>query len=259
MSSINPVFILPEAMRQRPGEIAAALHASVTTGVGQLCTNPGLIVVEDSEATRAFLLDLERRVSESPAGTMLTAGICASYRAGAERLARTPGVVQRSGAGTPIGMGQAAASLFTATAETFLAHPELMEEVFGPSTLAVRCANSGQIRAVARALEGQLTVTIHATEGELAEHRDLVGLLETRAGRLVFNGYPTGVEVNHAMVHGGPFPATTDARFSSVGTRSIQRFARPVCFQNMPDALLPDELKENNPLGILRLVDGKWQ
>jgi NADP-dependent aldehyde dehydrogenase len=246
-------------MRQRGAEIAAGLHGSVTFGVGQLCTNPGLIVAEDSEATRGFFQVLESRMSQSPAGTMLTAGICSAYRTGLERFAGVPGVVQRAGAGVSIEPGKAAAALFTTTAETFLGNADLTSEIFGPSTLAVRCANREQFLSVAMALEGQLTATIHATESDLAAHQDLIELLESKVGRLVFNGYPTGVEVGHAMMHGGPYPSTTDARFSSVGTRAIHRFVRPVCYQSMPDLLLPDELKESNPLGILRLVDGAWQ
>jgi NADP-dependent aldehyde dehydrogenase len=155
--------------------------------------------------------------------------------------------------------GQGGAALFMTDAGNFLAHRELMHENFGPSTLVVECDSRARMLDVARALEGQLTVTIHAAEGEIDEYRDLLEILETKAGRIVFNGYPTGVEVVPAMVHGGPYPATSDGRSTSVGTRAIERFARPVAWQNAPDSVLPDELKESNPLGILRMVDGSME
>ncbi len=256
MGSINPVFILPEALRTRGSEIAAGLHASVTLGVGQFCTNPGLVVTERGAAARAFIDDLEERMAATAAGTMLSSGICSGYRAGVERLSSLSrrGVTAADASESAY---SARAALFVTDAETLLASSDLMDEVFGPSTVVVE-SSSGQLLEIARALEGQLTVTIHAADGELASWRELLEILETKAGRIVINGFPTGVEVSPAMVHGGPFPATSDGRSTSVGTRAIERFARPVCYQNLPDALLPDELKDANPLGIRRMVDGKW-
>lgn len=252
MGSINPVFILPEAMRTRGAEIAAGLHASVTLGVGQFCTNPGLVITEFGAAVPAFVDELHARMSATPAETMLTAGICNAYRGGIARLAGVRGVEQR--VSVPAG-GEAAAgaALFFTDAETFLRERDLMDEVFGPSTVIVESSRE-KLLDVARALEGQLTVTIHATDAELASYRDLVAILETRAGRLVFNGFPTGVEVSNAIVHGGPFPATSDGRSTSVGTRAIERFTRAVCYQDFPDAALPPELQEANPLSIRRVV-----
>jgi 2,5-dioxopentanoate dehydrogenase len=255
MSSINPVFILPEILRQKPEELAAGLHASATLGVGQFCTNPGLVFVETGEAANRFLQKLESLMSATPPGTMLTRGINAAYHAGVETFSRQPGVHRRTPETT--GGSQAGATLFVTNAETFLANPTLTEEVFGPSTLVVECTSARDFAAIAGKLKGQLTATVHASAGELAGHRELTAALETRAGRLVFNGFPTGVEVCHAMIHGGPYPATADGRSTSVGTRAIERFLRPVSFQNCPDAALPDELKEANPLGLERLVDGK--
>jgi acyl-CoA reductase-like NAD-dependent aldehyde dehydrogenase len=262
MSSINPVFILPEAMRDRGADIAAGLHASVTLGAGQFCTNPGLVVVESGGAARSFLDELARLIQATPIGTMLSAGICAAYGAGVAERANLPGVELLAAAaaapavasvGEPRAVhGQAGAALFRTDAATFLASPVLMNEVFGPTTLVVECAGRAEMLAVARALEGQLTASVHGTDADLAANGDLLEVLEGRAGRLVFNGYPTGVEVCHAMVHGGPHPATLDGRSTSVGTRAIQRFARPVCWQDCPDALLPEELREGNPLGIWR-------
>ncbi len=244
MGSINPVFILPGAMRERGAEIAAGLHASVTLGVGQFCTNPGLVIATHSNA---FLDELAQKIAARPCAPMLTPSIADAYEAGVARFAS---LVDRRA------FVEGGAALFTTDAPSFLRHEELMEEVFGPSTLVVECESRERMLEVARSLEGQLTATIHASEGD--DDRDLVKILETKVGRIVFNGYPTGVEVAPAMVHGGPFPATSDGRSTSVGTRAIERFARPVAWQNAPDAILPDELKEGNPLAIRRMVDGKF-
>ena len=254
MSSVNPVFILPEILKHKPEELAAGLHASVTLGVGQFCTNPGLVFVEGGHAAKNCLEKLGKLMAATPPGTMLTAGICAAYGAGVERLSGTPGVRQIAQAGAA--GSSAGASLFVTEAKTLFHNHGLMDEMFGPSTLVVECSSREEMFAAAQRLEGQLTATIHATPDELATHRELVALLETKAGRLILNGFPTGVEVCHAMTHGGPYPSTADGRSTSVGTRAIERFLRPVSFQNFPDAALPDELKEANPLGIWRLVDG---
>ncbi len=259
MGSINPVFLLPGALQQNAEAIAAGLQASVTLGVGQFCTNPGLIFVESSAAAQAFLQKLEALMAATTPGTMLTADLCAAYHEGVEKFLRTPGVRGASSVAADPGPGKAGAgaALFVTEAETFLANHSLMDEIFGPATLVVRCASRSQMLAAAEKLEGQLTATIHGTAEDFAASRGLLAVLETKVGRLVCNGFPTGVEVCHAMTHGGPYPATADGRSTSVGTRAIERFVRPVCYQNFPDTALPEELKESNPLGIWRLVDGK--
>jgi NADP-dependent aldehyde dehydrogenase len=259
MGSINPVFLLPGALLQRAEEIATGLHGSVTLGVGQFCTNPGLVFVERGGGADKFLQKLQALMAATPPGTMLTADLCKSYREGVKQFSQVPGVRQAACASAETGAGNAlaGAALFVTDAEIFLTHHSLMDEVFGPSTLVVQCASRDQMLAAAARLEGQLTATIHATPDELAANRDLVALLEGKAGRLLHNGFPTGVEVCHAMTHGGPYPATSDGRSTSVGTRAIERFMRAVCYQNFSDAALPDELKEANPLGLWRLVDGK--
>jgi alpha-ketoglutaric semialdehyde dehydrogenase len=244
MGSINPVFILPRALRERGSEIAAGLHASVTLGVGQFCTNPGLVI---TTAAGKFVDDLAKRMEATPCAPMLTPSIAGAYKDGVERFAS---LVNRRA------FVEGGAALFATSAGTFLDHEELMEEVFGPSTLVVEIDEREQLLAIARRLEGQLTATVHAAEGELDEYRELIEILETKVGRVVFNGYPTGVEVVPAMVHGGPFPATSDGRSTSVGTRAIERFTRPVAWQNAPDSVLPLELQESNPLAIRRMVDG---
>ena len=259
MGSINPVFLLPSALKQNAESIATGLHGSVTLGVGQFCTNPGLVFVEHSDAANTFRQKLESLMSATTPGTMLTADLCAAYRKGVEDFSKVSGVTRAASAKAEPGAGnaQAGAALFATKAEIFLANHDLMEEVFGPSTLVVECTSRDQMLAAAKKLEGQLTATIHGTPEELAANQDLIAILETKAGRLVFNAFPTGVEVCHAMTHGGPYPATSDGRSTSVGTRAIARFARPVCYQGFPEAALPDALKDANPLGLWRLADGK--
>ena len=244
MSSINPVVLLPGALRERHDQIAAGLCASVTLGAGQFCTNPGLILV--SEDAGGFVNKLGDLMTGTPEQTMLTPAITANYKNGVASRMSHAGV--QTVAGT---------ALFKTDSAQFLASPELAEELFGPSTLVVTHNDRQQLIDVINSLEGQLTATIHGSEEDLLEYQDVVRLLETKAGRLVFNGFPTGVEVGHAMVHGGPYPATSEGRSTSVGTRAIYRFARQVCFQDFPDNALPAELREQNPLGIRRMVDGK--
>jgi NADP-dependent aldehyde dehydrogenase len=257
MGSVNPVFLLPGAVEQNAEGIAAGLHGSVTLGVGQFCTNPGLVFVETGVATERFLAKLQELMAATTSGTMLSGGICAAYRRGVERFAQTAKVKLIAQGNARDGETQGNAALFTTDADTFLANPGLMEEVFGPSTLVVECASQAQMLGAAHRLDGQLTASVHGTPAELAASRELLAILETKAGRLVVNGFPTGVEVCHAMVHGGPYPATSDGRSTSVGTQAVLRFMRAVCYQNFPDEALPDELKERNPLGLWRLVDGK--
>jgi alpha-ketoglutaric semialdehyde dehydrogenase len=261
MSSVNPVFILPEAMHERGPQIAEGLHASVTLGAGQFCTKPGLVFVEAGERAKSFASKLSELMSATPEFTMLTPGIRKSYHEGVTSRAEEAGVatvVQRENKPGP-GGSQAGTVLFETAAESYLANPELSQEVFGPSTLLIRYSGRDQMLEIARSIEGHLTATIHGTENDIRASGDLLAVLETKVGRIVFNGFPTGVEVCHAMVHGGPYPATSDGRSTSVGTRSIFRFTRQLCYQNSPDSVLPDELKDSNPLGIWRMIDGEWK
>jgi alpha-ketoglutaric semialdehyde dehydrogenase len=259
MGSINPVFLLPGAVQASADSLAAGLHASVTLGVGQFCTNPGLVFIQSEPAMELFLQKLQSLMQTTPPGTMLTPSICAEYHEGVQRFSKANGVrlLTTPESGESPKRGEASAALFTTEASTFLANENLMAEVFGPSTLIVECPSQTQMLEAAQKLEGQLTATIHGTPDEFQNCGELLRILETKAGRLVCNGFPTGVEVCHAMNHGGPYPATADGRSTSVGTRAITRFARPVCYQNFPDAELPDPLKESNPLDLFRLVDGK--
>ena len=256
MSSINPVLVLPQALQARSATIAKDLSASVVQGCGQFCTNPGLILGIASPQMSAFVEQLRAHMAEQAPQTMLNAGTLASYGKGLAALHSHPGVSHLSG--QPQSGNQAQPQLFQADISLLLEHDELLqEEVFGPCTVVVLAADRKELLRAVRALQGQLTATLLAEDADLVEFAELLPILEQRVGRVLLNGYPTGVEVSDAMVHGGPYPATSDARGTSVGTLAIDRFLRPVCFQNIPDAHLPDALKNANPLGIARLVDGQ--
>jgi alpha-ketoglutaric semialdehyde dehydrogenase len=259
MSSLNPIFITATALAQRGEAIAVGLYNSVTSGLGQFCTKPGLVFVEAGTGAKSFLAKLQSLMEATATGPMLTAGLCASYQVGTAKYLATPGVkcaarVDFANSAVPATAG---ATLFVTDAATFLGNHHLMAEVFGPATLVVECNSRDQMQTAARALEGQLTASLHATADEVNMIRELLEIVTTKAGRLIYNGFPTGVEVGHAMTHGGPYPATSDGRSSSVGTRALDRFLRPVSYQNFPDAALPPELQEANPLQLERLVDGK--
>jgi len=259
MSSINPVFVLPGALKERADQIAAGLRQSVTLGVGQFCTCPGIVIVVDSPDARSFLETASKLLLDSPRETMLTSGIFDAYCAGFDRLhgKDTVELLAHEDVRFESQGNKALPAMFRTDGKTFLADDELSEELFGPTTVAVVCADREEMFQVARKFKGELTATIHGTAGDLESYHDLLPLMESRVGRLIVGGFPTGVEVCHAMNHGGPYPATTDAHFTSVGTAAILRFSRPICFQNVPDDCLPDELKNANPRKIWRLVNGE--
>lgn len=257
MGSTNPIFILPGALKQNGKLIAEGMAQSATTGVGQFCTNPGLAFGCEGNEWRTFVERVGELASSVLPGVMLHQGISARFHEGTEKFQKVPGVNVAGKSTTEPGQNQAPAMVFNTDAKTFRQQPVLREEVFGPSTLLVNCGSPVELEQIARELPGQLTATVHGTEQDLLEHANLVAILREKAGRLIFNGFPTGVEVCPAMHHGGPYPATTDSRFTSVGTYAIKRFARPVCFQNFPDAALPVELQNKNSRKIWRLVDGK--
>lgn len=237
MSSVNPVVLFPAALQARATAIAAGFVASLTGSGGQLCTNPGLVLAVEGPGLAEFLAEARRLIDAATPFTMLTAGIADAYRAATETMAATAGVVTegRGAAGSGCGTG---AAIFSVAAGAFIANPGLREEVFGHASLIVRCRDLAELRAAVQALEGQLTVTLQIEPEDHAAAAALLPLLEVKAGRVLANGWPTGVEVAAAMVHGGPFPATYDGRSTSVGTLAIDRFLRPVCYQSMPDALL---------------------
>jgi len=256
MSSGNPIFVLPGSLGNTPEALAAQLFSSFTLGAGQFCTKPGIVFVLESPETDHFVDKLTELAAGAQPYTLLTPGIAHAYaQSSAERAHQA--TLSAESPTNPSAPGCAAqAQLFTANAGEFLSQPSLSEEIFGPTTLVVRCASQADFLQAAEALQGHLTATIAGTEPELAAQPELIRILTRKVGRLLFNGFPTGVEVSHAMVHGGPYPATSDSRFTSVGSQAIFRFARPFCYQSFPDALVPAELQSANPLGILRLVDG---
>jgi NADP-dependent aldehyde dehydrogenase len=255
MSSINPVVVLPQALQVRGPNIASELTASVVQGCGQFCTNPGLVLGIRSPAFSAFIAAVAAHIGGQPAQTMLNAGTLGSYANGVAALRAHPGI--RHLAGTSQQGDQAQPQLFQADVSLLLEGDEvLQEEVFGPTTVIVEVAGQAELNAALHGLHGQLTATLIAEPEDFQQFPELTALLEQKVGRVLVNGYPTGVEVCDAMVHGGPYPATSDARGTSVGTLAIDRFLRPVCFQNYPDSALPEPLRNANPLGIQRLVDG---
>ena len=256
MSSINPVIVLPQALVARAESVARDLTASVVQGCGQFCTNPGLVIGIRSPQFSAFVQQVAGLMGDQPAQTMLNAGTLSSYGQGLQKLLAHSRIEHL--AGSPQAGNQAQPQLFKADVSLLLDGDEvLQEEVFGPTTVFVEVADQAQLSAALNGLHGQLTATIIGESADFEQFGELTALLEQKVGRILLNGYPTGVEVCDSMVHGGPYPATSDARGTSVGTLAIDRFLRPVCFQNYPDSLLPEALKNGNPLGIQRLVDGQ--
>ncbi len=256
MGSVNPVFVLPGALKQRGSRVATDLQASFTLGAGQLCTKPGLVLVPQQDGTPGFMKELGDKVSGTSTQTLLTKAIADRYRSAVKGRLSDASLLAEGAADSNTDAATVQASLFVADYQDLMEHEELAQEIFGPTTVVVGYQDRKQLLAVAEQLEGHLTATLQADESELADYADLIDILSRKVGRLILNAYPTGVEVCHAMVHGGPFPATSDGRSTSVGSQAIFRFTRLVCYQSFPDAALPEELKSNNPLGIMRMVDG---
>ncbi|WP_432164683.1 aldehyde dehydrogenase (NADP(+)) [Streptomyces sp. bgisy031] len=257
MSSINPVVLMPGALAERATSLAEEFVASLTLGAGQFCTNPGLLLAVDGPDLQTFLQTASRAVAADAGATMLTPRIAKSYRVETETVASHPSVQVLARGAQPDSAGPGQAVLMTARAADVIADPDLQREMFGAAALVVRCDDPAQLAETLRRLEGQLTATLHTALTDTEDARALLPLLERKAGRVLANGWPTGVEVGHAMVHGGPYPATTDARTTSVGSRAIERFLRPVAYQDLPQELLPVALRDDNPYNIPRRVDGE--
>ena len=260
MGSLNPVFVLPGALAERGDAIAEGLLGSVTLGVGQFCTNPGLVLGIDGDDLKKFVNKTAELFKTAMPATMLNAGICDAYQSGLNTLLNTAGVkvAGKSQKEADPKKTEAAPHVFTTDVTTFMEQSALSHEVFGPSTLVVNCGNKADLEAVARDLDGHLTATFHGTEADMEAHKDLIAIVEQKVGRLIFNAFPTGVEVCSSMHHGGPYPAPTDGRSTSVGTAAILRFTRLVCYQGFPQNVLPPELQNANPRGIMRLVDNAY-
>ena len=258
MGSVNPVVLLPKALQGNIDSIASDLHVSATMGVGQFCTNPGIVLVEKGETGDQFVQAFSHQMRGTSDQVMLNASIRTAYASGIGKLDANE-LVETLVSGSPDSSNPAclgSTAVFTAEADTFLEDDSLREEIFGPGTTIVRWSNKSELLQLLEKFEGQLTGTIHGTDEDLAEFSDVIAILERKVGRIVYNGFPTGVEVCHSMVHGGPFPATSDGRSTSVGTHAITRFTRLIAYQASPQDRLPDELKDDNPLGIHRLVNG---
>ena len=257
MSSINPVFLLPEKMKTGAAEMAKMYAGSITLGVGQFCTNPGLIIGLESKELEVFANTLGNEISKTAPATMLHPGIFKNYRKKKDDALKQQGVETVAVSETKPQLNQGSPTIAIATGQTFLSNPLLHQEVFGPYSLIIRCKDMKEMLQVANHLEGQLTATLMATENDIRIHDKIIDAVRNICGRFILNSVPTGVEVCLSMQHGGPFPATTDSRFGSVGADAIKRFARPIAFQNWSNDLLPDELKNENPLGIWRTVNAE--
>ena len=257
MGSINPVFLLPGKLKESAAEVAKIYAGSITLGVGQFCTNPGLIIGPDGKELQQFMDILGEEIAKVAPGTMLHPGIAKGYVTNREKALAQKDVSTVAVSATGAGENQGLPTVASATGQAFLNNPVLHQEVFGPYSLVIRCKDMNEMQEVASHLEGQLTATLMATENDLRDHPAITDAVQDICGRFIINGVPTGVEVCLAMHHGGPFPATSDSRFTSVGADAIKRFARPVSYQSWPDNFLPEELQNNNPLGIWRTVNNE--
>ncbi|WP_238421612.1 aldehyde dehydrogenase (NADP(+)) [Gordonia sp. 'Campus'] len=255
MSSINPVYPLAGALSADAPGLGRAFVGSLTMGSGQFCTNPGLVIAVDGPDLDAFVAAASEAIGASEPTPMLTPGIAANYAAAVDEFTGTAEVLAR--ADETQGPHACRAALFGTDADSFLASETLQQEIFGSSSLIVRCRDLAQVADVTARIEGQLTATIHAVDSDHDAARELLEMLELKAGRILFNGWPTGVEVGHAMVHGGPYPSTSDSRTTSVGSLAIERFLRPVAYQDVPAELLPAPIAQGNPDNIWRRVDGE--
>lgn len=256
MGSTNPIFVLPEKLKSDSAGVADKVAGSVNLGAGQFCTNPGLVIVQKGDEVSQFIDKLTLAFGQLESTTMLNEGIFTAYNARKAASIDAPGVDAKFQAEIDSTSWKGAPAVATVSGKDFLDNPELQAEVFGPFTLVVVCEDENETHALAKGLHGQLTATLMGTPSDLQGSETLIELLTRKAGRVVFNGVPTGVEVCPAMHHGGPYPATTNSLFTSVGTDAIKRFVRPVTYQNAPDVLLPEELRTSNPLGIWRTVNG---
>jgi NADP-dependent aldehyde dehydrogenase len=258
MSSINPVLLMPAALKARGDALGAAFVGSLTMGAGQFCTNPGLLLAIEGEGLDAFVATATGAIRDADAGTMLTTGIHAAYEKGTKLLEGHRDVETLATGKDGNGLTRGQAIIFSTTAQAFVADKALGHEIFGASAILVRCRNEEELRGVLEEIEGQLTATLHMDAEDEALAGTLLPILERKVGRILANGWPTGVEVTHAMVHGGPYPATSDARTTSVGSLAIDRFLRPISYQNLAQGLLPTELRDDAiGDGAPRLIDGK--
>jgi alpha-ketoglutaric semialdehyde dehydrogenase len=260
MSAVNPIVLLEGALQTNAEKIAKDLTNSITLGIGQFCTNPGLVLMIENDTSRKFLKVLAQEIDASIPATMLNRNICKAYEEGVKSRQDESEVelLGRASKESNKERSEAQPVVHMVNAESFLANKKLSEEIFGPASLVVLCKSELELYVVLRSLEGQLTATVHASDADEGSLSPIVEIITQKAGRVIYGGYPTGVEVCHSMQHGGPFPSTTDSRSTSVGTAAIYRFVRPVAYQDFPNHLLPAILQDDNPFKIMRLVNGQW-
>ena len=257
MGSVNPVIMLPKALKNRQESLAKTYASSITLGTGQFCTNPGLILGIKSENLQQFIQNLGTEIVKIQPSVMLHPNIHNAYEKNKKSLMSQSDITLVSQYEGELNKHHAQQVITTVEGKTFLENPALHQEVFGPFSLVVQCDDAKQLKKIISQLEGQLTGTIIAEQTEISKHSDLIDALQLRVGRIIYNGVPTGVEVCPSMVHGGPYPSSTDSRFTAVGVDSIKRWVRPFSFQNWPNEQLPDELKNGNPLNIFRSINGQ--
>ena len=259
MGSLNPVFLLPRALANHGEKIAEGFVGSLTLGTGQFCTNPAMVLARNGSDLDAFLQEAGRRVAAVAPASMLHQGIHQAYASGVAKIAALEDVtITAQASGADPARSQASAVLFETASETYFRHPEILrEEVFGPSSVVLRCPDPAEMVKFAEQMDGSLSATIHGTAEDLEEYRELIDVLESKVGRLVVNGYPTGLEVCPSLHHGGPYPAASHSHFTSIGLGSFLRFVRPFCYQDVPEAILPEELRNANPRSLWRLVNGE--
>ena len=255
MGSVNPVFLLPERLNDQVANIANQYVDSVNLGVGQFCTNPGVVLGIKGKSLDEYIEIASKKIAETSGGTMLHKGIKSNYDKSVDDTSKEEGIEIISKGG---GQGETTANslLLQTTGSAFTRNPKMQIEMFGPASIVVVCEDEEELMLAARSLSGNLTATLQASENDLNQFQPLIRILERKVGRILVNGFPTGVEVCHSMVHGGPFPATTDSRFTSVGTSAIKRFLRPICYQNFPESALAEELRNENTSGVWRKNDG---
>ena len=256
MGSINPVIILPKALENRKADIAKTYASSITLGTGQFCTNPGLLLGIKSDALTSFINNVSEEITKINPSCMLHPNIKKGYISNKEKVVSQDKVTVTANYSSNVQNNYAAQAIVTVAGKTFLENPTLHLEVFGPFSVIVQCENASELETVIASLEGQLTGTVISDANEVANYPAVIAALQNRVGRIIFNGVPTGVEVCESMVHGGPYPASTDSRFTAVGIGSIKRWVRPFSYQDWPNDLLPNELKNDNPSNIFRVIDG---
>jgi len=259
MGSANPLVVLPKALATRGNKIAEQVAASCLLAQGQFCTKPGIVLWLEGEGDQSFAEVLQSQLCNAPSGTAVHSSIRNSYERAISDVTKLDVNIDKAATPEELGIAEVGPALLSASPKAVLANERLRSEIYGPAMLTVACRSMTELQQVLESLDGHLTATVHGDDDDFASHQPVLDTLRSKVGRIIANGVPTGVEVSTAMVHGGPYPAATDARFSAVGTTSITRWVRPACWQDWPQELLPAELRDDNPCGIQRSVNGNLE